>query len=249
LAGTLVKLLRESVKKTLKLTGATLGLPKKQDRHHHKCRNQNRQRKLPDIADKARRGHARMFGDCFHEQIWRVADVSQGSKKRWRPMKWKQGLEQKIHGGPLFLRRAHSLKRIASNVVIRVALYLSLITIANLGSGDVVPSVESRFVAVTESLIRYTALAFLAALLFTTMQRGMRRQIKAYNQWRRALIQTNRPNPGSTSTSRLLAPPARRPLGPARLPGNSGLAQRRKPRRQLTISPTPTSSPPKSSKI
>ena len=69
------------------------------------------------------------------------------------------------------------------------ALYLSLITIANLGSGDVVPSIESRFVAVTESLIGYTALAFLAALLFTTMQRGMRRQIKAYNRRRRSLTQ------------------------------------------------------------
>jgi hypothetical protein len=78
-------------------------------------------------------------------------------------------------------------------------LYLSLITIANLGSGDVVPSVESRFVAVTESLIGYVALAFLAALLFTTMQRGMRSQIKAYNRRRRAVA--NAILPSSTSRS------------------------------------------------
>jgi hypothetical protein len=74
------------------------------------------------------------------------------------------------------------------------ALYLSLITVANLGSGDVVPSVDSRFVAATESLIGYASLAFLAALLFTTMQRGMRRQIKAYNRRRRALIQSTPQN-------------------------------------------------------
>jgi hypothetical protein len=74
------------------------------------------------------------------------------------------------------------------------ALYLSLITIANLGSGEVVPSLEGRFVAVTESLIGYVALAFLAALLFTTMQRGMRKQIKAYNRRRRALLTTTSPS-------------------------------------------------------
>lgn len=68
------------------------------------------------------------------------------------------------------------------------ALYLSLITIANLGSGDVLPSTESRFVAATESLIGYASLAFFAALLFTTMQRGMRAQTKRYNKRRLALI-------------------------------------------------------------
>jgi hypothetical protein len=73
------------------------------------------------------------------------------------------------------------------------ALYLSLITISNLGSGEVVPSLEGRFVAVTESLIGYVALAFLAALLFTTMQRGMRKQIKAYNRRRQALLSATPP--------------------------------------------------------
>lgn len=81
------------------------------------------------------------------------------------------------------------------------ALYLSLITITNLGSGDVVPGVESRFVVVIESLIGYVSLAFLAALLFTTMQRGTRRQIRAYNRRRRALIQASPANPGSTVES------------------------------------------------
>jgi hypothetical protein len=74
------------------------------------------------------------------------------------------------------------------------ALYLSLITIGNLGSGDVVPSIDGRFVAVTESLIGYVALAFLAGLLFTTMQRGMRKQMKEYNRRRREILNAEESN-------------------------------------------------------
>ena len=65
-------------------------------------------------------------------------------------------------------------------------VYLSVITLTNLGSGDVVPSPASRFIAVTEALIGYAALAFSTALVFTTIQRGMRSQIKAYDKLRRA---------------------------------------------------------------
>jgi hypothetical protein len=61
---------------------ATLPLPgKKQDRHQRECREKDWQRELPNIFDEAWRRHARMFGDCFHEQIWRVADVSECAKK------------------------------------------------------------------------------------------------------------------------------------------------------------------------
>lgn len=59
-------------------------------------------------------------------------------------------------------------------------LYLSMIAFTNSGFGDVVPNAQSRFVAVTEGFIGYAALAFSAALIFITMQRGMRSQIKAY---------------------------------------------------------------------
>jgi hypothetical protein len=69
-----------------------------------------------------------------------------------------------------------------------VALYFSTVTIANLGGGDISPSMESRFVWVTEGLIGYVALAFLAALLFATIQRGTRAQAKVYNKRRRAFL-------------------------------------------------------------
>jgi hypothetical protein len=65
-------------------------------------------------------------------------------------------------------------------------VYLSVITLTNLGSGDVVPSSAGRFVVVTEALIGYAALAFSTALVFTTIQRGMRSQIKAYDKLKRA---------------------------------------------------------------
>jgi ion channel len=67
------------------------------------------------------------------------------------------------------------------------AVYLSMITIANLGSGDVIPSRDARFVAVTESFVGYAALAFLAAVMFTTLQRWMRSQSIEYEKRRKAL--------------------------------------------------------------
>ena len=48
--------------------------------------------------------------------------------------------------------------------------------------------IESRFVAAAEALIGYSALAFLAALLFLTMQRGVRAPLKASDKRRRALL-------------------------------------------------------------
>src|SRR6266576_2735483 len=64
------------------LAWVTLPLPgKKQDRHQRECREKDWQRELPNIFDEAWRRHACMFGDCFHEQIWSVADVSQCAKK------------------------------------------------------------------------------------------------------------------------------------------------------------------------
>lgn len=65
-------------------------------------------------------------------------------------------------------------------------VYLSVITLTNLGSGEVVPSPASRFAAVTEALIGYAALAFSTGLVFTTIQRGHRSRIEAYDKLRRA---------------------------------------------------------------
>lgn len=77
------------------------------------------------------------------------------------------------------------------------AVYLSMITIANLGSGDVIPSRDARFVAVTESFVGYASLAFLAAVLFTTLQRWSRDQNIAYEKRRKELakIDTMRGSP------------------------------------------------------
>ena len=82
-------------------------------------------------------------------------------------------------------------------------VYLSVITLTNLGSGDVVPSPASRFAAVTEALIGCAALAFSTALVFTTIQRGMRSQIKAYDKLRRAremALKQSTANSASTSS-------------------------------------------------
>ena len=43
---------------------------------------QDWKRELPNIVDKARRRHARMFGDRFNEQVGSVSDIGERAKER-----------------------------------------------------------------------------------------------------------------------------------------------------------------------
>lgn len=82
-------------------------------------------------------------------------------------------------------------------------VYLSVITLTNLGSGDVVPSPACRFAVVTEALIGYASLAFSTGLVFTTIQRGQRSRIEAYEKLRRTReedLKQLTANPTSTSS-------------------------------------------------
>src|SRR6266478_1744134 len=82
LAAASIKQLRPSIKKTLRPGNGKLPLSReKQERYQREHREKDWQRELPNIFDEAWRGRVRMFGDCFHEQVWGVADVSQCAKK------------------------------------------------------------------------------------------------------------------------------------------------------------------------
>src|SRR5438445_11875100 len=78
----LIKPLRQSIKKTLRPANGKFPLSReKRDRHQRERREKDWQRELPNIFDEAWRGHTCVFGNCFHEQIRRVADVTERAKK------------------------------------------------------------------------------------------------------------------------------------------------------------------------